>query len=58
MEQQLLTVKEIQSALRLGHTRIYELINSGEIETFKIGRRRMATAEALDKFIKRQQQDT
>ena len=34
---QLLTVKEIETALNIGHTKAYELFNSGEIETLKIG---------------------
>ena len=47
----LLTVKEIESALKLGHTKTAELISTGEIETFTIGRRRMTTPDLLQKFI-------
>ncbi len=53
MNNQLLTVKDIESALKIGHTKTAELIRTGEIETFKIGRRRMATPDALNTFIER-----
>jgi excisionase family DNA binding protein len=48
---QLLTMKQIESALNVSHTKIYELINAGEIKTLKIGRRRYARPEALNDFI-------
>ena len=49
----LLTVREIEDTLNLGHTKTAELIRTGEIETLKIGSRRLTTPEALDKFIQR-----
>lgn len=51
MNDQLLTVKDIESTLKLGHTSVYQLIRTGEIETFTIGRRRMSTPALLQKFI-------
>ena len=51
MNNQLLSVKDIEAAIKQGHTKTAELIRTGEIETFKIGRRRMATQAALQKFI-------
>ena len=53
MNSQLLTVREIESALRLGHTKTAELIACGEIKTFKIGRRRLTTPDMLQGFIER-----
>jgi len=50
-------VKDIENALQLGHTKVSELIRTGEIESFKIGRRRMSTPEALKKFIERKFND-
>jgi len=50
---QLLTVREIEGSLRLGHTKTAELIREGEIKTLKIGSRRMATPEALQDFIQK-----
>ena len=51
MNDQLLTVRDIESALKLGHTKTSELISRGEIKTFTIGRRRMTTPALLQKFI-------
>ncbi len=51
MNEQLLTIRDISSTLKIGHTKTYELINAGEIETFTIGRRRMSTPALLQKFI-------
>ena len=53
LEPRLISVKDIESALQLGHTKVSELIRTGEIESIKIGRRRMSTPEALKKFIER-----
>ena len=51
LNNQLLSVRDIETTLNLGHTKTYELINAGEIETFTIGRRRMTTPALLRKFI-------
>jgi len=50
-------VKDIEIALQLGHTKVSELIRTGEIKTFKIGRRRLTTPKALKKFIERKLND-
>jgi excisionase family DNA binding protein len=39
-EEQLLTVDEVRAWLRLGRTRLNDLIQSGELSSLKIGRRR------------------
>ena len=39
-QEELLTVDEVRVWLRLGRTRINELLKSGELPSFKIGRRR------------------
>ena len=39
-QEQLLTVEEVRLWLRLGRTRLYELLQSGELPSFKVGRRR------------------
>ena len=51
LNDQLLSVRDIEAALKLGHTKTYELIKAGEIETFTIGSRRMTTPSLLRKFI-------
>lgn len=35
----LLTVKEAMAALRIGRTKIYELISAGQLEVVRFGRR-------------------
>ena len=49
----LLSVKDIEDTLKLGHTKTAELIACGEIKTFKIGRRRLTTPDMLQGFIER-----
>jgi len=47
----LMTVADAAQRLRLGRSRIYTLIMSGELESVKIGRSRRITREALDRFV-------
>lgn len=39
-QEELLTVDEVKTWLRLSRTRLNELLQSGELPSFKIGRRR------------------
>jgi len=39
----------------VGLSYCYELMKSGELRTFKIGRRRMVTRQCLQEFIDKQQ---
>jgi excisionase family DNA binding protein len=39
-QEELLTVDEVRLWLRLGRTRLNELLQSGELPSFKVGRRR------------------
>ena len=50
---QLLSVKEIEQSLGLGHTKTSELIRTGEIQSIKIGRSRRSTPEWISEFIQR-----
>ena len=50
-EQALLTVKEVARALRLGHTKTYELIASGQLAAVRIGRSVRVTPQALRDFL-------
>jgi hypothetical protein len=36
----------------IGEVKAYEAINRGQLETFKIGRRRYCTEESLQRFIR------
>ncbi|MFR9723558.1 helix-turn-helix domain-containing protein [Streptomyces sp. MS19] len=49
-----LTVPEVMSALRLGRSKVYDLIRSGQLRSFTIGRARRVPADALTQFIRKQ----
>ena len=51
---QIMTVKEAREALRIGHTKMYQLLSSGEIRSFHIGSRRFVRSSDLDRFINQQ----
>ena len=52
--EQIMTVKETREALRIGHTKMYELLSSGLIRSFHIGSRRFVRSSDLDRFVNRQ----
>ena len=45
------SIAEACGLLGVGRTTLYSLIKSGDIETFKIGRRRVITDEALRAWL-------
>lgn len=45
------TVEETQRRLRVGRPKLYELIMSGELESVKIGARRLIPDDAIDAYI-------
>lgn len=45
------SVKEAAEAVGLGRTFIYALINEGQLETIKVGRRRLVKTESLHRFV-------
>jgi excisionase family DNA binding protein len=45
------SVDETVEASGLGRSTIYELIRSGELDSIKVGRRRIVPADALREFI-------
>lgn len=49
-----LTVPEVMSALRLSRFKVYDLIRSGQLKSFTIGRSRRIPAGALSDFIENQ----
>lgn len=49
----LLVVPEIMEILRCGKDKAYELINSKELKSFKIGRKILVPKEALIEFIEK-----
>ena len=52
--QEVLTVSDVKNELRIGHTKVYELLSSGEINSFHIGRSRRVRKLDLDDFVSRQ----
>ena len=51
MDTKLLSIKDTEETLNLGHTKVCELIADGDIASIKVGRRRLVTPEAIDRFI-------
>ena len=47
----LLTVEESAELLRLGRTTTFELVMRGNIQSVKIGRRRLVVREGLDRYV-------
>ena len=47
----LLTIKDVEARLKLGHTKVTELVISGELPSLKIGRNRRVRPEDLNTFI-------
>lgn len=46
-----LTIAETIDRYRIGRTRLYELIGSGEIQAIKLGRRTLVRTNSLRDFI-------
>ncbi len=51
MEPLLVSIAEATKALSIGRTSVYELIRTGQLETRKMGRRRLITAESLRRLV-------
>ena len=47
MESVAASIKETCGALSLGRTKVYELINAGQLRTLKIGSRTLVTVESI-----------
>ena len=47
------SVEEAAKLLGIGRTLMYQLVTSGEIDSFKIGRKRRVPGGAIDGYIKR-----
>ena len=52
-EHLLYTIPEAAAALRISRTKLYELLDSGDVESVYIGRSRKIPAEALRIYIDR-----
>lgn len=48
---QLYTITEVAQMLRIGRTKIYDMINSGELRSMKIGSARRISGAELDRYF-------
>ena len=51
METQAISINETARTLSLGRTSIYAMIADGQLEAFKLGRRRLVKAESIRRLI-------
>jgi excisionase family DNA binding protein len=51
MEKLLYTVREVQDLLPISTTALYRAIQKGDIESHKVGRRRVFTGQALINYV-------
>jgi len=49
----ILSIPDIMERTGWGRTKIYEAINSGKLQTIKVGRRRGSTINQFNEFIER-----
>ncbi len=51
MENTLLNVPEACEQLRIGKTRLYQIMNAGQIKAVRIGKRTLIPAASIEEFI-------
>lgn len=51
MERELLTPEEVADVLRVGRSRVYELIGSGKLQSVKIGASRRIPQQAVRVYV-------
>ena len=56
MEPLAIAPKDCFRLIGVGHSKGYELINTGELETFKIGRATRITTDSIRAYVSRQLQ--
>ena len=54
MEQLAVSIGDTVKALGVGRTTVYSMIATGELEAFKLGRRRLVKADSIRRLIERQ----
>ncbi len=55
MEKLAFSVSETAKILGLGYVKTYEEIRTGRLRTFRVGRRRLCSAAAIQRYIERQE---
>ena len=53
MEPLTVTIEGAKSALGIGTTKLYELINAGELRTVKLGRRTLVRTDSIRELVDR-----
>jgi len=51
MEPLTITIQNTKAALGLGHTKVYQLINAGKLETVKVGRRTLVKTSSIRALV-------
>lgn len=51
MEPVTVTIDDAKKAIGIGHTKLYELINEGRLETVKIGRRTLVKTASIRALV-------
>ncbi len=51
MDKTLLSVPEACEKLRIGRTRLYQILNAGQIKAVRMGKRTFIPAAAIEEFI-------
>ncbi|OJY45017.1 helix-turn-helix domain-containing protein [Pseudonocardia sp. 73-21] len=57
MERVLVTPEEAADALRIGRCTVYDLIRTGQLQSFKIGKLRRIPVESVHDFARRMIED-
>ena len=50
MEKKVMSIREVSQALGIGRSLTFKLINSGEIQSIRLGRRILVPVSALEKI--------
>lgn len=51
MEPLTVTIADARRVLGIGNTKLYELINAGQLATIRLGRRRLVTTASLHQLV-------
>ena len=52
------SINQLMEVLHVSRQTVYDEINSGRLKTFKIGRRRFVSDDALREYIKDREEET
>jgi excisionase family DNA binding protein len=58
MERVLLTAEEVAEALHIGRCTVYDLIRTGQLQSFKIGKLRRIPVDAVHDYTRRMLDDS